>query len=593
MLAVDEDDDFCKTTLSAMILDYPPPTIVNLYAELEDAVELEKARLEGVLRYLSDGKKINDQDLVLVVDGKDTWFQLPSEVIIQQYQNMLKDADGRLARNYVGDVTQTIVFGAVKTCEDEDLACKHFPPSVLPGNVYGRDTGNDVQHTPAKYLDSKMLMGPAEDLRLLYETAVKVFEEKKSPQATVQSVMASIFAEQQMARNSQHRRFMKVLPSKWLDYFGGLAAEVGSDELEQIFNTTLGETSRHEFKIGIDYTHTLFQPLGDSAPDELIPLIHDSSIDPSQFHHSGMPTPSLTIPSALQQANLPFWTPDIGAHNPSPNGKSAHIDKLEINGELDHLEHRDTTWDQIKLVQNTYTGAIPAVFHVDNRSPSKIFQMEGWMQNPPVADITWNSLWYATYERALLRKYFRNSQSSLGYHTAAIGGDRLWDTRGGRGGVWTEKEELWLPWGEVDGVCGSVKKIRNAFADEKGVWLHELDEGMGEEARDNAEAELREYILEKEKEAMEKEEERLREEEGNLRKEEEEKESEVVQLVAMLKMKGEERKKAEEDALIKAEEDARIKAEEEEQRAKEEEERDRVEREREQKAYEEGQDLLE
>ncbi|KAF2690128.1 hypothetical protein K458DRAFT_412951 [Lentithecium fluviatile CBS 122367] len=544
MPALDEDDEFCRTTLSAMILNYPPPTIINFYDQLDTLAEGGKAHLEGILNYLKDGKMVNEEDLVLIVDGRDTWFQLPSDVFIRQYQNVLEDANKRLASRYRSNFTQTIVFGALKTCEGEDLACKYFPQSMLPGDIYGKGTGKVVENTPASYLNADMVMGPVGDLRALYEAAIKVFEEKKSQQATVQSVMATLFGEQQMARQAQRKRVMK-----------------------RIFNETVKGGRQHEFKIGLDYTHTLFQPLTHCATGELVPLIHDNSTDLSHSHHHGTPTPPLIIPSALQQAKLPFWTPDFAAHNPSPNEKPAYIDKLEINIQLDSLKPRNTTWEQIKLIQNTYTGAIPATFHVNNRPASQIFHhsKRATHKRPSTKDISWKSLWYAGYERALLRKYFRNPQSPVGYHTAAIGGDRLWDLRGGRGGVWTEKEGLWLPWGEVDGVCGSVRQMRRVFGDERGVWLHELDDGKGEAQRQDEERELKERILEKEREAKE-----TREKEEKERLEQEQ---------------------WEEDANRNLINEQKIK--EGAQRLKEEgEEAENVKQEKERKAYEEGQDRL-
>jgi hypothetical protein len=583
MLAIAEDDKFCKTTLSAMMLNYPPPTILNLYDKFDDVVDAEQARLEGVLRYLRNTKMVKDEDLVLLVDGRDTWFQLPSDVLIRQYHHVLQDGNKRLANKFGGNHTQTIVFGAVKACEGDDPMCRYFPWTMLPQNLYGKETGKEVQRTPARYLNSEVVIGPAKDLRVLYEAAVKMFEEEKSQQATTQSVMATIFGEQEMMRQAQRKKTSKVVPSKWLDYFDGLAAEVSPEEHERYLNATQ-QGYRFEFKIGLDYTHTLFQPLLHCTADELVPLVHDNLTDLSRFHHLNTPTPPLTIPVALQQARLPFWTPNFHAHNPSPNEKSAYIDKLEYNDQLDRLKPRDTTWEQIKLVQNTYTGAVPAIFHANNRSPSQLSRIKRKISKRPSAGITWKSLWYFTYERALLRKYFRSPQSPVGYHTAAIGGDRLWDTRGGRGGVWTEKEALWLPWGEVDGVCGNVRQIKNVFADGKGVWLHELDDGKGEEQREREEQELRDRILEKEKKNREKEEQRIKDEEEARKQEQEQKEKDKQDAENELRMKVDEEKKKEDEQRVE-EEAQKVRGEEAEV--------ERLKQEKEQKAYEEGQDLLE
>jgi hypothetical protein len=76
----------------------------------------------------------------------------------------------------------------------------------------------------------------------------------------------------------------------------------------------------------------------------------------------------------------------------------------------------------------------------------------------------------------MLRNYFRAPQSPNGYHNHLVGGDRYWDNRGGRGGIWTEAEQIWYPWGEVDGVCGTLPQLKQIFQDGKGVWLHEMEQ---------------------------------------------------------------------------------------------------------------------
>jgi hypothetical protein len=111
-------------------------------------------------------------------------------------------------------------------------------------------------------------------------------------------------------------------------------------------------------------------------------------------------------------------------------------------------------------------------------------------------------------------------QSPIGFHFAAVGGDQMWDQRGGRGGVWTEKEDLWLPWGEVDGVCGTLEQLKRVFTDGKGVWLHEHEKDA-EEKRLEAEKELREKIAEAQK--HEEEERKKQEEESRKKKEQQEK----------------------------------------------------------------------
>ncbi len=80
-------------------------------------------------------------------------------------------------------------------------------------------------------------------------------------------------------------------------------------------------------------------------------------------------------------------------------------------------------------------------------------------------------MWFSSNPRALLRRYIRSTQSKEAAYAAATGGHTWWDTRGGRGGVWTDIE-TWMEWGQV------CKKTEDqVFADGKGRWAKE--EGRG------------------------------------------------------------------------------------------------------------------
>jgi len=301
-------------------------------------------------------------------------------------------------------------------------------------------------------------------------------------------------------------------------------------------SATLEENQQYEFSIGVDYTHTLFQPLSDCVDDELLKLVHNNRSELPIYSHENTPNPYLDLPLAFQNASGPFWAPDITRHEHSPNEKPAYIDMLEFRYALDKLKPRDTSWADIELVQNTYTGAIPAILHVTYRhrtaQTSRSLLADA---STHAANITWKSLWYAGYERALLRRHFRTQQSPIEYHAAAVGGDLFWDQRGGSGGVWTDTRGLWLPWGEVDGVCGTAELASGVFEDGKGVWLHEDEDGGGKKAREEEEKKLREKIeKDKKKEEEERErdererlehEQREREERERLEREKEEKES--------------------------------------------------------------------
>ncbi|KAF2642787.1 hypothetical protein P280DRAFT_468096, partial [Massarina eburnea CBS 473.64] len=391
--------------------------------------------------------------------------------------------------------------------------------------------------------------------------------------------MATIFGEQQLARKARRRQYKVTQAAHtFFNWFDASTLPLTAEQKKEVSKFTPQEGRQYEFSVGLDYTHTLFQPLANCADQELLQLVHDGSTDLTKHHHEGTPTPPLTIPTVLRDAAPPYWTPDLSRHNPSPNEKSVYIERLEFSEDIDKLPDRDTPWASTVLVQNTYTGAVPAVFHVNDRDTSPIpgLMTDAYgFRHPPSSNISWTSLWYSRYERALLRNYFRNPQSPVGYHNMAVGGDRLWDQRGGRGGIWTAKEGLWYPWGEVDGVCGTLEDLWKAFPDGKGVWLHEADglekseevrkdeidefrnkaeekkQKEADKIRQEAEKAEREKLEKLEKEAKEaKEQETLKQESEQKEREKQEKEK----LEAEQKVKDEEEKERKEKEAKEEEE---------------------------------------
>jgi hypothetical protein len=507
-----------------MLLNYPPPTVVNLYQEYESDVQWERETLQSIRHYLNNDKYVQDDDLMLIVDGENSWFQLPSDVIIKQYARVLEDANARLLERYGTDehgyqkFNQTIIFGAEKMCEGDDMACKYAPHSILPANTYEKEEGFDIADRPARYLNAKMLMGPARDLKVLYQAALRKFEMKHNQRHTIQSVFATILGEQQLRRDAEQKE-NKPASAKFKAMFVGKKGKPAYERRLEAANITLSNTTQYEFSIGMDYTHALFQPFAYCNEDELTPVLHDNSTDLSKYRHPNSQPGHLDLPSSLAQSNPPFWRLDLAKNNPSPNEKTAYIDKLAFNHNLDDLPKRKTPWNNVPLLQNTFTGSTPAIVLHDPQAALRLADPD----HPPAANITWANMWYAPFRRALLRSYFRTPQSPVGYHNSLVGGDRAWDTRGGRGGIWTESEQVWLPWGEVDGVCGSLAQLKEVFADGKGVWLHEAeDKLLAEQVRLEEEMALSKKV----REEREKEGERQRkknEEEQKARKMKEEK----------------------------------------------------------------------
>lgn len=578
LLPTEQDSDpFCKTTLSAMLLNYPPPTVVKLYRDYENTVQWERETLLETQEYLNNEKFVHDEDIVLIADGETSWFQLPTDVIIKQYAMILKEANSRLFKKYGVDkngyqkYNQSIIFGASKHCEGDEMACRFAPPSIIPAEVYETDRESSAADMPAKYLDSKTIMGPAKDLRKLYKAALIKFDNKHNEEQNVQSIFATMFAEQQLNRDAEETH-AKPIAAKVKDLFSAKTPRATIERELKKANMTTSSHPQNEFSIGLDYTHSLFQPLAYCKEHELIPLLHDNSTDLTKIRPPNSWSQYLSLPAALGTANPPFWRLDFKKNNPSPNEKPAYIKNLNFDSKLDELPKRKTSWNRVPLIQNTYTGAVPAIIINDPFA----FSSKPDSHRRPVANITWYDMWYSPFKRALLRRYFRTPQSPFGYHNSLVGGDRTWDVRGGRGGVWTAGTSAWHPWGEVDGVCGSLNQLKEVFHDDRGVWLHEK-ESMNEETRLADEKDLRKKLAEeiakdkerererekkekeKQKEKQEKEEKQKQEKED--KQKQEQKEKELKALEDLLKEEEEAKKKAKEkedlkllDELLKDEE---------------------------------------
>lgn len=79
--ATSSNADLCKLLLSAQVLGYPSPQLINYgdVEDLEDAYKQHLAKVGGILKYLEQLDTSGDEyaeEMVLIVDGYDIWFQV-------------------------------------------------------------------------------------------------------------------------------------------------------------------------------------------------------------------------------------------------------------------------------------------------------------------------------------------------------------------------------------------------------------------------------------------------------------------------------------------------------------------------------------
>lgn len=468
--ATESNSKLCKTLLSTFALAYPPPTLVN-YGKKFDGEGWDKGshagKIRGVYDYLSDEKKVKDEDMVLVIDGYDVWFQLPPVIMIKRYQQLIYEANNRLRWRYGTEVkptegeagsemgpkyTQSVVFGADKLCwpnGSSDPACAAVPYSTLPKDAYGpsTDTDPDGFRNRPRYLNSGTVMGPVKDVRAIYGVAVEKVEKENRGIIGDQFVFAEIFGEQEYQRETQ-RLSTQGTGGRWYEW---LSNALGASDSPLAANQTINNMTvipgrRYEFGIGLDYTSEMFQTMTHSANDIKFLTYNDTTVfsDIMAQHPNLKAFPSVP-PMDIQYAHGPLWYSSPGNHSSDSEDRIL----LPHSNKLDNLPER-LDWFEVPLGTNLYAGTIPSLLHINgDKSP-----LDDW----------WPSMWYHPYGRALVRRFIRSTQTRQAARAAAAGGQTWWDMRGGRGGVWTDTGS-WMSWGEV---CKKTED--DVFQDGKGKW---------------------------------------------------------------------------------------------------------------------------
>lgn len=458
------------------------------YGKVFDGAGWDKGSHAGKIRGVHNFLKsttLKDDDLVLIIDGYDVWFQLPPEVMIRRYHAMVLEVNERLRRRYgmatdgkprdgiadmVQKYTQSVIFGADKICwpnPAEDPACAAVPYSTLPKDVYGplTDKDPDAFHNRPRYLNSGTVIGPAADVRAIYKYAVQKVEQKDRGKIGDQFVFAEIFGEQEFQRETI-RRSSQSTGGRFYDW---LSNTLGTSESPLSANITMNNMTtvagqRYEYSIGLDYESRLFQTMTHSADDlEFIVYNSSDSLSAIQAAHPSLHGRPFFLPTGIQKLNPPFSfaSPGDTTANLEESKKflllpySPKLDHLpghSVNDDLDSEEEEDQapTWRTTPLATNVYAASIPPLLHING--------------DKSLLDTWWPKLWHHPYSRALLRAFIRSTQGKRAEAAAAKGGLTWWDKRGGRGGVWTDRGE-WLAWGEV---CKGCEE--DVFMDGKGVW---------------------------------------------------------------------------------------------------------------------------
>ncbi|KAJ5390356.1 uncharacterized protein N7496_001424 [Penicillium cataractarum] len=452
----------CRTMTSAMILGYPPPTLIGYGHERPGATEFERTveQITRVRDYLKNSRVVKDRDFVLIVDAQDVFFQLPPRVLVERFQELLRKNNQKLQKKYgyavvekpngappdlVQKYTQRVLFGASKLCYgalDSDPGCVSVPESTLPPDVYGwkTDVYPDGHLNRPRWLNPGAVIGQAADLRIIYDEVLRVMEQRRKKHGDYQA-LTQIFGRQEVVRELERLRTVNKI-KEWVYGMLGISDAVNIDGI----SVRLETGHRYEYGIGVDYESQLFFNQILSRNDvEWIKFnnITKTSLLQGQF---GVPREHrLLLPADIAALPNPFNQTRFAREQTTPPAYNATLDKLP--------NPKDHTWNNIPLMTNPHSASVPVLAHLNG--------------DPKLRNAWWEKMWFFPWARALLRRYVRSSHGFDAAQSALLGGQEWWDMRGGRGGLWTDDEN----WVTLSEVCEGQE--RDLFDDDLGPWAKE------------------------------------------------------------------------------------------------------------------------
>lgn len=233
--------------LSMAILDYPKPHIVawgdNSGTKALIGGGSHYAKITRTLEYINDKKRRQkpgfDDELVFMLDAYDIWFQLPVEILLERYHNIVEEENERVKKRMgrafdTEKIHSSIVFGGGKRCAPNfiySLACYPVPDSPISKDIRRQNTDtamgrNQWSSFRTRYLNSGYIIGPIGKMRPLLEKAKQRLEEcidregvewddgyggsNRCYGGSDQSIFVEMFGEQEFQREVMRRHHRRV-----------------------------------------------------------------------------------------------------------------------------------------------------------------------------------------------------------------------------------------------------------------------------------------------------------------------------------------------------------------------------------------------
>ncbi|KAL9057838.1 MAG: hypothetical protein Q9162_002068 [Coniocarpon cinnabarinum] len=282
MITTNSNTNLCRLLLSAVATRFPIPVFINWNTEIEDdPYKVHMRKVKGVLDYLDALVNPNisspvttsdaENDLVLILDGFDIWLQLPPDVFIKRYYEIVDLANERLKQSLGSQgaqlmrdkqIYQSIIFGPDKVCFPDGpsrAACWAAPETTFDRWAFGPETDShqDARFNRPRWLNSGTIMGPVKDVRELMRATHDRLVNKYTVDSD-QFYFAEIWGEQEYSRmNISGTLPDPMTQSVWV--WDSIDTGEGHYEAQPLGQPDIDPDQNTEYHIMIDSESRLFQ----------------------------------------------------------------------------------------------------------------------------------------------------------------------------------------------------------------------------------------------------------------------------------------------------------------------------------------------
>ncbi|KAH6885289.1 hypothetical protein B0T10DRAFT_492366 [Thelonectria olida] len=387
--------NLCKTIMSAVALGYPMPTLLNWNREYNrpdwhfagsHIAKLESllGAIEALLEDADTNDDVGEDDLAVMMDAYDIWFQLPPSVLIQRYHQLNREADERLREHWHTELQETqfpippprqdIIVTTAKDCfpdrnSGSDPHYEHWPESPMPKDMYGEgtdqvpfsfDSARKFKNVRPRCVNSGMIMGTMGALRDVLRRArdkVDAVVMDGRQLWSDQALFAEIIGEQEM-----WRKWAKHLESSWDGGVSHNDLSSLSPEISNIARAAL-DGRRFDFGIGLDYNFTTMPPTCSAEEDGAFVHINDAASLRAESTKAG-------VRGDVRIRGIPH----------------------ELNNDEDALL-ADVKWGDVPLYSDLFFGSTPvAIHHNAYVGGLKPWRLKHW----------WDKMWYYPQLRDLV-----------------------------------------------------------------------------------------------------------------------------------------------------------------------------------------------